>query len=124
MYYDLLNKGSYVKHYVIDGLYHDLAIPDDLLINVNVGNTLFIYGIGLGGIYLKINTTNKVLIGEIAANDKNIVITEYDIYLYNYDGELLERLDQLNVSIIFDPIIYKDTIMYRFLVRMNHLFNL
>jgi hypothetical protein len=121
-----LAKGHYISHCVINGLYHDLSTPDDLLMNVNVERTSFIYGIevsfGQCFIYLKIDTTDEVMIGQIYGTDKLVLIAEYEIYLYDYDAKLLQTIIPKNVSIIFDPIIYQKYIIYRDFFSSNEPF--
>lgn len=111
VYYDLYYGGTYVVHYIIDGLYSSSSVSDmDLILSTYS----FIYSIDVFGIKLIINTTNKVTsdAGDIVTNGTIIVLAEYKLYLYDFTGKLLETFTPSNGYIMFNPIIYKDTILY------------
>jgi hypothetical protein len=110
VYYDLYHNGSYIVHYIIDGLYISSSVTDSqLLLSIYNSNT-YIHVYTVFGNELVINTS--VILGEITSNDELIVEVDYQIFLYNYKGELISTFDYSNEYNMFDPIIYKDYIIY------------
>lgn len=63
------------------------------------------------GVYFKINTTDKVLIGEVFTDGKVILEVEYQVYLYDFTGKLINMFKP-DVYEMFNPFIYKNYIIY------------
>lgn len=105
--------GQLIANYTIDFLIADLIVSEGFLFFDNFlwsEPAVYIYIADIEGVLLKINTTRKYPSSGLALNGRTIVVAEYGIDTYAWNGTFINHILGRNLTIW--PQVYDDKIAY------------